>query len=357
MSGDPRKLIRMANQIAAELSSQRPGEAVEATREHLRQFWDPKMRADIAAFLAAGGEGLSPTAHAAIADLFPAPAPAVQEGSGGRSSDEAAALVAVPFRVVRPDGSAEGLRRQIAVEQPVAVEFNGLGYAVMMMSPVDLVDFAYGFALSERLIDRPEDILEVGAHTSPLGTILRITLTQERRERIVDRVRHRVTESSCGLCGIENLEQALRPLPVASTPARPTGPAVFRALAAMRSFQPLNAETGAVHAALACDADGAVLLAREDVGRHTAFDKLIGAMLREGRPWTGGFALLSSRCSYDLVEKAALAGCPALVTVSAPTSLALTRAAEAGVALLSLARSDAVLFAEVEGAPDADDSD
>ena len=119
--------------------------------------------------------------------------------------------------------------------------------------------------------------------------------------------------------------------------------AVFRALAHLGDHQPLNRTTGGVHAAALCDADGAIRLVREDVGRHNAFDKLIGAMMRRCLHWDGGFALLSSRCSYELVEKAVLSGCPMLVTISAPTSLALSRAREAGLDLRVLARSDSVL--------------
>jgi FdhD protein len=252
--------------------------------------------------------------------------------------------VAARFLRLTPDGGRAEIERPLAVEMPVAVEINGLGYAVMMATPSDLVDFAYGFCRSERLIDARDDLVEVDTHDTDQGVILRITLVPERVERVVERVRHRVSESSCGLCGIENLEQALRPLP-ALTPAPPVeDAAIFRALAGLRAHQPLNAATGAVHAAAACTADGTIRLAREDVGRHNAFDKLNGAMLREGQGWDGGFALLSARCSYELVEKAVLAGCPMLVTVSAPTSLAVSRAAEAGLRLVALARSDAALL-------------
>jgi FdhD protein len=118
---------------------------------------------------------------------------------------------------------------------------------------------------------------------------------------------------------------------------------LFRAYKALPRYQPLNRETGAVHVAAACTADGAIRLAREDVGRHNAFDKLVGAMLREDMAWAGGFALLSSRCSYELVEKAVLSGCPMLATISAPTSLAVERAAAAGLPLRVLLRPDAVL--------------
>lgn len=249
------------------------------------------------------------------------------------------------FRQIRADGGEGDIARDVAVERPVAVEFNGIGYAVMMATPVDLIDFAYGFALAERLVDAPGEVQAAEMHETNRGIVLRIDLVAARRERILDRVRHRVSESSCGLCGIENLEAALRPLPVVTARPMAGREAIFAALAAMRAHQPLNAATGAVHAAMACAADGSIRLAREDVGRHNAFDKLIGAMARAGMGWEGGFALLSSRCSYELVEKAAIAGCPMLVTVSAPTSLAMARAAEAGLTLISLARSDSYLTA------------
>ncbi|MDB5712269.1 MAG: sulfurtransferase FdhD [Sphingomonas bacterium] len=247
------------------------------------------------------------------------------------------------FSRVPSQGGEQAVERPVAIERPVAVEFNGIGYAVMMATPADLIDFAYGFALAERLIEASSDIISAETHDTERGTVLRVDLVPARRERILDRVRHRVSESSCGLCGIENLDAALRPLPVITARPLAKRDAVFTALAAMRARQPLNAATGAVHAALACGADGEIGLAREDVGRHNAFDKLIGAMARAGMGWEGGFALLSSRCSYELVEKAAIAGCPMLVTVSAPTSLAIARAAEAGLTLISLARDDSYL--------------
>jgi FdhD protein len=160
---------------------------------------------------------------------------------------------------------------------------------------------------------------------------------------VIERVRHRITESSCGLCGIENLEQAIRPLPRVAQATLASEDAIFIALESLRGHQPLNRSTGAVHAAALAAADGTLRLVREDVGRHTAFDKLIGAMFRGALSWDGGFALLSSRCSYELVEKAALADCPLLVTISAPTSLAIARARDAGVRLVVLARPDSLL--------------
>ena len=247
------------------------------------------------------------------------------------------------FDRVTPGGVRERITRAIAIERPVAIEINGFGYAVMMASPADLEDFVTGFLLSERLADRAGDLLDLDTHATDAGIILRVTLVAERGDRVTDRVRHRTTDSSCGLCGIENLEAALRPLPPVREATRADEAAVFRALDELRTHQRLNAETGAVHAAAHCSPEGEVLLVREDVGRHNAFDKLIGAMARAGQGWDGGFALLSSRCSYELVEKAALAGCPMLATISAPTSLAVARAREAGLRLIVLARADALL--------------
>jgi FdhD protein len=247
------------------------------------------------------------------------------------------------FTRIGADGGTGPITRAVAVEAPVAIEINGLGYAVMMATPADLEDFAFGFCRSERLIEGVKDIVAVEPHDSDRGTILRVFLMEERVERVAERVRHRVSESSCGLCGIENLEQALRPLPRVTASGKASPEAIFAALAGLRAHQPLNMATGAVHAAALCAVDGTIRLAREDVGRHNAFDKLIGAMLRDGLGWDGGFALLSSRCSYELVEKAVLAGCPTLVTVSMATSLAVARAGETGLELIVLARSDAML--------------
>lgn len=253
----------------------------------------------------------------------------------------------IAFTRVAATGPSAPVDRAVAIETPVAIEINGIGYAVMMASPCDLRDFALGFVSAERLIDTAADLIAVDEHATARGTILRLTLIPERLDRVIERVRHRVSESGCGLCGIENLEQALRPLPRLDARSDADAAAVFRALAGLRDRQPLNAATGAAHAAALCAPDGTIRLVREDVGRHNAFDKLIGAMLRGGLGWDGGFALLSARCSYELVEKAVLAGCPLLATISMATSLAVERAAEAGLRLVTLARSDAVLIPSV----------
>ncbi len=247
------------------------------------------------------------------------------------------------FDRLTPDSLPTPHERAIIEESPVAIEVNGIGYAVMMATPHDIADFATGFALAERIVTTPAEIESLDVHDTPRGTIVRLTVPPARAAAMLDRVRRRTSDSSCGLCGMDNLDAVHRDLP--RVPIASAAPAaIFAALAAMRAHQPLNRATGATHAALLCAHDGTIRIAREDVGRHNAFDKLIGAMARQRLGWDGGFALLSSRCSYELVEKAALAGCPMLVTVSAATSLALDRAGTAGLTLVSLARDDAVLF-------------
>jgi len=251
------------------------------------------------------------------------------------------------FRRLTPEGEDASVMRDLAEEVPVALEFNGIGYAVLMATPADIADLVLGFALSERLIEAGDPVFAVDVHAAEEGIVARATLPPERTDALLDRVRHRATDSSCGLCGIENIEQAMRPLPPVTARSGADEAAIFRALEALQAHQPLNARTGAVHAAAWVGSDGAIRLVREDVGRHNAFDKLIGAMRRAalgaGTDWDGGFALLSSRCSYELVEKAALSGCPLLVTISAPTALALRRAREAGLDLRVVARRDAML--------------
>ncbi|MDB5706229.1 MAG: sulfurtransferase FdhD [Sphingomonas bacterium] len=247
------------------------------------------------------------------------------------------------FERIARDGDRSAVTREVAVEKPVAIEFNGIGYAVMMASPQDLEDFAVGFALSERLIEDTRDVLAIDTHEAPTGVVLRVQLPAANAARVVDRVRHRVSDSSCGLCGIDNLEHALRPLPQVMAVQGIPDHAIFAALDRLNDHQALNRATGAVHAAARCSADGSILDVREDVGRHNAFDKLIGAMARSATQWQGGFALLSSRCSYELVEKAALSGCAALVTISAATDLAIARAQSCGLRLVVLARPDAIL--------------
>jgi FdhD protein len=253
------------------------------------------------------------------------------------------ASIPVELLSLARSGTATAKTRAIATETPIAIEVNGIGYAVMMGTPADLQDFATGFALSERLIERAGDILALDAATTDQGIILRLTLGPQAAATILERARQRVSESSCGLCGLENLEAIQRPLPPITDPPPANREAIFAALEGLDAHQPLSRETGAVHGAAFCAGDGHILLAREDVGRHNALDKLIGALARAGSDPATGFFLLTARCSYELVEKTILARCPMLVTISAPTSMAVDRAKAHGLTLVSLARQDSVL--------------
>ncbi len=230
--------------------------------------------------------------------------------------------------------------RAVPVKMPVAIEVSGISYAVMMATPADLSDYAIGFCLSEGLVTSAAEVKSIHAHPVEGGIVLRLSLPAAARERVLARARVRVTESSCGLCGIDNIAQVLRPLPpLAATLAVPRK-AIARALDDLRDHQPLGRATGAVHAAAFADVTGKILVAREDVGRHNALDKLVGALSRAGLDPATGFILLTARCSYELVEKTVRLGCPVLVTISAPTSLAADRARAAGLTLVALARRD-----------------
>ena len=229
-------------------------------------------------------------------------------------------------------------------EAPVALEFNGLSYAVMMATPRDLEDFALGFALTEGLAKEPADLADIAVAEVEQGWIVRASLSGLGIEQLTERVRTRVAESSCGLCGIENLDAVARPLPPVAAHGSLDTAAIFAALGALREHQPLGRATGAAHAAAFASPEGAILHAREDVGRHNALDKLVGALAAAGQDPAAGFILSTARCSYEIVEKAVRAGATRLVTVSLPTSLAVERAQAAALSLWSLARDDSVLL-------------
>jgi FdhD protein len=248
--------------------------------------------------------------------------------------------------VLKPDhGAAEVIERDIILEAPIAIEYNGIGYAVMMATPIDLEDYAVGFSMSEGLVSHTDDILAIDAHKADLGWILRIQVPQENAAKVFARARQRVSESSCGLCGMDNLEEVMRPLPRITAQIAVADAAIFSALSALRSHQTLNAQTGSAHAAAFCATDGAILMIREDVGRHNALDKLIGALARGNIDSSAGFIILTARCSLELVQKAILANCPMLVTISAATDLAIDMAKKSGLRLISLARADSALTA------------
>ncbi len=235
-------------------------------------------------------------------------------------------------------GVAQMLTDCMAEEVPVAVHYDGAPFAVMMASPGDLEDFAIGFSLTERGI-AAGDIVAIETRELVEGILLDIqTRHPATVDTSVDSPRALPGRSGCGICGNRLLEDVVRhPAKVGQGIALGTV-ALELALAALQQRQPLNAATGAIHAAAWCDASGALLLVREDVGRHNALDKLIGAMLRAAFDLNAGFVLVTSRASYEMVTKAATAGVPILVALSAPTVLAVDLARDCGLTLVGFAR-------------------
>jgi FdhD protein len=228
----------------------------------------------------------------------------------------------------------------IAEETAVALVYNGQPHAVMMATPLDLEDFALGFSLSEGIIDNATELLDVQVITLEQGMQLSLRIPPQRHEALMQRPRGIEGRSGCGVCGTRHIADVLRAPRHAAAGFVVDPVALRRALSELRERQPLNAATGAVHAAAWATPDGALQLLREDVGRHNALDKLIGALARENLQASRGFAVLTSRASYEMVLKSASAGIPLVVAISAPTSLAIDLADEAGITLVGFARDD-----------------
>ncbi|WP_186419997.1 formate dehydrogenase accessory sulfurtransferase FdhD [Bosea sp. CS1GBMeth4] len=235
---------------------------------------------------------------------------------------------------------------EVAVEAPVNIVYGNLPYAVMMATPSDLEDFVAGFSLTEGIVRSVDEIRSIAVTPQADGIVVSVELAPGRFREHLARRRNLSGRTSCGLCGVE----ALADLPSAQARAAAAPPiapeAIGAALGALEQRQPLHRLTRSVHAAAWCDRRGAILAVREDVGRHNALDKLIGARLRAGHDAGEGFVLVTSRASFEMVEKAAIFGAGTLVSISAPTSLAIERANALGLTLVCVARADsATVFA------------
>ncbi|MGY2052353.1 formate dehydrogenase accessory sulfurtransferase FdhD [Methylobacterium sp. JK268] len=265
----------------------------------------------------------------------------MRPSSGGDAAAETSARV--PTLVVAyddPAGREES--RPLAVEMAVNVVYGSVPYAVMMTTPADLVDFAYGFSLTEGIVRGPEEIRGAVVEPGEGGLRLVVDLAPGRLREHLARKRAMSGRTGCGICGIDDLADIPKAETRLDAGVRVTTRAVARALDALHDLQTLNRETRAVHAAAWADLDGQVLAVREDVGRHNALDKLIGACLRAGIDPAQGFLVITSRCSFEMAEKAASFGASVLVAISAPTSLAVERARAHGLTLAAIARSDTV---------------
>jgi len=230
--------------------------------------------------------------------------------------------------------------RAVPEEIAMALTYDGSSHAVMMATPADLEDFAIGFSMTEGIVGSPEEIETLEIIEEDAGIELRMRLAGPRAAALAARRRYLAGPVGCGLCGIESLDEALRPVPTVDAEMEVSDETILVALAGLRGGQPLNSETHAVHAAAFWRQPGGLVVVREDVGRHNALDKLAGALAVDRVSAADGFILLTSRLSVELVQKAAMIGAPLLVAVSAPTALAIRTAEAAGITIVAVARDD-----------------
>jgi len=236
------------------------------------------------------------------------------------------------------DQPAATVDDNIAAEVPLALTYNRVSHVVMMATPLDLEDFAVGFSITEGLIGGLDDFKGIRIIPREGGIELAMTIGEDWYDRLSTQRRNMAGRTGCGLCGAENIEQALRnPAPV-SRVISVRHEAMQRAVSELEEHQPIQAETGATHGAAWCSLDGRIVLLREDVGRHNALDKLIGSLCRSRFDSSSGFVLVSSRASYEMVYKTAAAGIELIMAVSAPTTLAVEFAQRSGVSLVGFAR-------------------
>ncbi len=239
------------------------------------------------------------------------------------------------------EGRLESASELVADEVPVALVYNGISHAVMLASPKDLEDFAVGFSLAERIVPDARDIYDIEVEEAAHGIAIEMRIATGAMLQLKETRRARLGKTGCGLCGIESLawfdDEALA-LRVNASAARFDPDALHRAMAAMAARQDLHHATGAVHAAGWANADGELLCVREDIGRHNALDKLVGALVRGKVDVANGFAVVTSRASFEMVQKAARAGFPLLAAISAPTALAVQLAQNAGLTLAGFVR-------------------
>ncbi|MFN0115015.1 MAG: formate dehydrogenase accessory sulfurtransferase FdhD [Paracoccaceae bacterium] len=237
-------------------------------------------------------------------------------------------------------GRWESGARAVPAEVPVALVYNGTTQAVMMATPADLEDFAAGFSLTEGIVGDLSEIRELDKADGENGIELRLWLAPEAEARFAARRRAQVGPVGCGLCGIDSLAEALRPLPTVAGALRLSPRDVAAAMAGLTHAQPLNLATRAVHAAGFWQPGRGVTVTREDVGRHNALDKLAGALARAGTDAAAGALVLTSRLSVDMVQKAAMIGAPVLLAASAPTALAIETAEAVGLTLVAVVRGE-----------------
>ncbi|MBB3937118.1 formate dehydrogenase accessory sulfurtransferase FdhD [Aureimonas phyllosphaerae] len=237
-------------------------------------------------------------------------------------------------------GRFEAAMRDLPAEVAVAVSVNGSTHAVMMATPADLPDLALGLALNEGIAANPAEIERLDVEATEVGIDCRLWLTPERAAGYVARKRQMTGPVGCGLCGVESLELAARALPTVAGRLAIGPEVIVAAMDAMGDEQRLGRRTRAAHAAAFATANGELVVVREDVGRHNALDKVAGHLASAGIDPAGGFLVLTSRVSVELIQKAAMMGCGLLAAVSVPTLLAVGEAERAGVTLVAVVRGE-----------------
>jgi FdhD protein len=262
--------------------------------------------------------------------------PSPREGERSRRPDEGSEIV--PVHQIR-NGQCAASKRSIAVETPVSLSYNGSSHAVMMASPVDLRDFAIGFSLTQGIVETVDEIDSIEIEEAGRGVDCRLWIAPERADALARKRRALAGPTGCGICGVEGIEEALRPVRRVELTLRPSRLMIMAAMASLAPAQALGMATRAVHAAGYWTARDGLVAIREDVGRHNALDKLAGA-LAVMAPRDDGLVLLTSRVSIEMVQKSAAIGASVLVAVSAPTSLAIETAEAAGIMLVGVARAD-----------------
>ena len=226
----------------------------------------------------------------------------------------------------------------IAVEVPVALEYNGISHVVMLASPANLENFALGFSLSEGIIQQASELYACEVEATAAGWLVHLEIAAERFMLLKERRRNLAGRTGCGLCGTESLEQVTRCKTVVSHRHHFTEAAILNGMYAMQNLQPMQKQSGATHAAAWMTAQGQIECVREDVGRHNALDKLIGVMAEQKQDFTAGVLLITSRASYEMVQKAAIMNVGVIAAISAPTSFAVELAEQTEVTLMGFMR-------------------
>jgi len=255
------------------------------------------------------------------------------------SEAKVSAVCAVPRAEWRRSARADG-ERTLPEETAVALTYDHSCHAVMMATPLDLEDFAVGFSLTEGIISSAGQIEDLEILVSELGLELRMSIAPAQRHAFTQRRRKLAGPTGCGLCGVESLEAAMRPVAKVRSDLEVSAQSIAAAIAAVPAHQSIHHATRAVHAAAFWQAGNELVFLREDVGRHNALDKLAGALARAGKLAQQGVVLLTSRVSVEMVQKTAMMGAPIIVAVSAPTALAVRACAAAGITLVAVARND-----------------